>query len=425
VFLVDCVPPSPTQASVFSPLPFAEVITTDARSSRYYTVKQTRVLTTHHICALILQGWTINLVKCPYNIIYNVKKVRERKKTQERIVEGKLEFLQLHDRVVRNNESMCYLKQFVHMFGAAKAQSADKGNKVDKKLYKMVLNAGAGRLGMKDVSSYTTVNYELKNDFSRLFEKNTTEKITSFGRANFELATLINAAGLYIITRQQYLLQLKDIYPDNIPLWDRTPAVIYTDTDSVLFDRDLCLPEVYNELVFSNEIGSWENDTFKNTWSVKAKCNAVVVLGKKSYFMLQKDELGYKDVAMHSKGVPSQHVAAKFYKDNYMLMDVVKKLLLEKQLLITFPGIIRKKVQEDLSRKLFHNWEYNKKINVTTLGMDPFIPKFSFLPNIYQDDFLSFTHSPCEFQNCKHCNPWYCHIKQSLNAYNWKYDRIL
>ena len=433
LFIVLCkvTPPKSTQASIFSPLPFAEQITQmGARACRYFTAPQTRVLTSHHICALIFQGWTVDLRECEHNICFNVLRVgsKNMRKGKQHLVPS----INNPIGVVMNDEDdFCFLAQFVEMFGKAKATAADEANKVDKKLYKMILNAGAGRLGMKDVSRMTNVNFELSDDHVPTFHDNKQGDETSFNKSNFEWAVFINSAALYVITRAQYLLQLKDIYEDNRHVWERHTSVAYTDTDSVLFSLDHVLPEVYESFVMSNEIGTWRDNEFQATWSVKSNCNACAILGKKSYFLLKRDKNGLKDVATHSKGVPTCQVLKKFYDaNNYMREDILKELLDTKSTPVVFNGIFKRATKDDLSYKTFENKEFKKKINVTRCGFDiktMHATAYSFLPNIPSStsQYLTFTHSPCSYFACPYCDEWYLHIAQSIDYYHYRYDRII
>ena len=417
VLLCKVTPPPSTQASIFSCLPFPEFISTDSRSIRFFTVPQTRVLTTHHICALILQGWKIEICNCETNIVFNCDK--------------KNIALPLNKCIGHNSDEHCYLRQFVSMFGKAKAAAADDGSKVDKKLYKAILNSGAGRLGMKDTSQYINVNYKFSKPDIREFLENARAKITTFGSSNFDMATFINSAGLYIITSWQYLLQLKDIYPNNIPLHERHPIVAYTDTDSILYDSDNVLPEVVDSLIMSNEIGIWENDHFKITWSQKYDCNTAVLLGKKSYLLLNEDEKGFKDVVVHNKGIPTKQVVKQFYDGAYLKKSVLDELLSTGRVSINYQHILKTRDTNDLSQKTFFNETISKKLNVAELGGSHLLHgglyNFSFMPKIptKESEQVYFTHSPCHFLDCEYCVEWYFNLAQSIEAYNWKFDRII
>jgi hypothetical protein len=413
---------------VFSPLPFAEQISSaGARSCRYFTVPQTRVLTSHHICALILQGWTVTLKECEYNVCFNIfrQSSKNRKKGKQHLVKEINNPLKV---IMNDQDDFCFLRQFVEMFGAAKAEAADNSNKVDKKLYKMILNAGAGRLGMKDVSRMTNVNFTLDANNVKTFHNSKTQDETTFNKSNFEWAVFINSAALYVITRAQYLVQLKEIYPNNKHVWDREITCVYTDTDSILFARDQVLDEVYETFTISNAIGVWKDNEFQSTWSVKDNCNACAIMGKKSYFLLKRDAKGLKDVAVHSKGVPTCHVLKKFYQNGYLKEEVLKALLDNSSESISFEGIFKRADKDDLSYKTFENKEFKKKINIAKTGFvaeSMFAQAYSFLPQVKQSRYLTLIHSPCSYFNCPYCDEWYLHIEQSIEYYNFKYDRII
>jgi hypothetical protein len=181
----------------------------------------------------------------------------------------------------------------------------------------------------------------------------------------------------------------------------------------------------------SNEIGVWADDEFKATWSVKSDCNACAILGKKSYFLLQRDSKGLKDVAMHSKGMPTCQVLRKFYDINhYMKEDVLKELFDNQSTSVSYNGIFKRADKDDLSFKTFENIEFKKKINVTKCGFNINTMQFtaySFLPEIKSSTtpYLTYTHSPCSYFDCPYCDVWYLHLAQSLNYYNYQYDRLL
>jgi hypothetical protein len=317
------------------------------------------------------------------------------------------------------------------MFGKAKAAAADDGSKVDKKLYKAILNSGAGRLGMKDTSQYINVNYQFRKGNMREYLENARQKITTFGSSNFDMATIINSGALYVITSWQYLLQLKEIYPNNIPVYKRQPIVAYTDTDSILFDADKVLPEVVESMIMSNEIGTWENDAFTVTWSEKASCNTAVIFGKKSYFLLNEDDKGFKDIVVHNKGLPTKEVVKHFYEDSYLKKDVLDEMIDKGTLQICYQHIAKERDEADLSRKTFYNEYITKRLNIAELGgsfkKNGFFYNYSFMPKVVSNDDtkVNFTHSPCHYIDCTYCSEWYFNLAQSLEAYNWKFDRIV
>lgn len=419
VLLCNVTPPPVTQASTLCCLPFPEFLTTDARSIRYFTTPQTRVLTTHHLCSLILQGWKIELCHCDTNIVFNCNKPDVDKP--------------LNECIRYNCDDHCYLRQFVTMFGKAKAAAADEGSKVDKKLYKAILNSGAGRLGMKDTSVYTHVHYQFKKGNIQEYLENARQKITTFGSSNFDMATFINSGALYVITSWQYLLQLKEIYPNNIPIYKRQPIVAYTDTDSILYDSDAVLPEIVAAMEMSNEIGTWQGDHFQVTWSEKSKCNAAAIFGKKSYFLLNEDEKGFKDVVVHNKGIPNREVVKQFYTDSYLKKHVLDEMLEKGIVNITYQHINKERDEHDLSRKKFYNETVTKKLNVAELGgkhtKHGYFYNYSFMPRVIpspcETTIVHFTHSPCHYLDCSYCLEWYFNLAQSLEAYNWKFDRIV
>lgn len=440
ILLCECIPPPVTQASLVCPLPYPELQSTGVRAIRYFTVTQTRVLTSHHICALIFQGWTVVIKTCNWNICFNIKKNNDRRNYSHKRAKTEKNYdnLNLKDLLVTNDQDdFCYLKQFVAMWGGAKADAAEQSDKVNKKLYKMVLNAAAGRLGMKDLSSYTTVDYELNEQNADIYHENYRSKQYMVGKSMYELAVFINSGALYVITRMQYLCQLKDIYPNNKPVWERHSSIAYTDTDSVLYSKQHMLPEVFESLIISKEIGTWNDDEFKTTWSIKTsaeECDAALILGKKAYMLLKYNEekKGYTDVALHSKGIPLT-ITRKFFFDE---KDCLRKDRLEEFLQFTktttfeYEGILRKSIEGDLSRKEFYSTILTKALSVCQLGsasLDGKVNLFQFLPAIPNENepLCVFTHHPCEYADCEYCKEWHFRAEQSLDSYTWLFDRIL
>jgi hypothetical protein len=118
-----------------------------------------------------------------------------------------------------------------------------------------------------------------------------------------------------------------------------------------------------------------------------------------------------------------------FYEDDYLKMDLFKALLESDNVEIKYNGIIKKIVPEDLSQKTFINWEYKKQLNVVKCGPNTSIypiATYKFLPEIKSGkELLTFTHSPCCYLDCEACRQWYFKIRQSLENYNYKFDRLI
>jgi len=419
------VPKDPRKCSVFSPIPFTDQISSGSKSSRYFNIDQCRVLTTHHICALILHGWTVTLMECPYNIIFNCLR---------RDSHGNKQCGTIRENFQPNCEKFRILKDFVEIFGREKADAAEGQQTVMKKLYKMILNAGAGRLGMKEVNTYTNVVMDVSEKGTATLQ-NTRSAISHLGRSVFELAVFINSAGLYIITRMQFLLQLKDIYYGAEPFWARAPSVFYTDTDSVLFDSEKILDDVRNVIVSSKEIGTWQTDHYYDTYSTKSKCDVAIIFGKKSYILgnLSKNSPGkYALSDIHSKGVKISEMTKQLTIDEVNLnMDLLKQIFEDSGMELQYNQILKQVVRSDLSRKLFQNSILRKKVNLARVGRDfamekePYKLDLSFLPCVASDsEHLIYTHSPCQYINCNYCRDFRTVHAHCIELYNWKYDRF-
>jgi hypothetical protein len=233
-------------------------------------------------------------------------------------------------------------KDFVNFFGGNKADAKSENNKSLAKLYKLILNSSYGKLAQKCVkkTKSTDINTIIEIDGRDQVEEDHSD-------SSLYLAQFITAEANFILFSTLYRLQNTHV-SNATPLHGRCGGLLYMDTDSVIFDQDLC-DEL--EWDFSEELGYWneEKNYFHITWkkekSMRKKLpNALIVTGKKSY-ILYKDEdptkpCGINDIkqkemiATKIKGlIGSQHDKLKSEMSSLLNYEDVK---------IKWEGIVKK-----------------------------------------------------------------------------------
>jgi len=429
------IPDKEEYASIFSPLPFPERLTKDTRSIRYFTFSQKRILTSVHIASLIYQGWNVEIIYDPNNILFNVLNNEQKNKYKQKFDNIENE---INKRFVSMNSTseFCWLAEYVDIFGKLKANAASNNDEVLKKIYKMLLNATAGRLGMKIVATYEDVEHSF-NEFHDTFKVNKRSKKVTLNNSDFYIATFINAYGAFIITSWQYKLQLKSIY-NKIPMYERVKTVLYTDTDSIAYNMNEILDEVESSIVYSKDIGNYsiEDKDFNVTFSIKAECNLFIGFAKKSYILADINNAG--DWCLHSfmhKGIPANELRKHFLISNHNNAFVINKKLLHEtftsgQALLSYDHIKRITDPNDMSLKTFENITLTKRFNYLTLGLsansNDQLFNYSFQPLIklepcVEDFICDATHSPCSYVKCIYCREFTFHMGSKIVNFNHNY----
>lgn len=202
------------------------------------------------------------------------------------------------------------LKELVYY----KSQAKIEDNKSFAKLIKCVGSSIYGKFAQKPIAVIYAVNNVLKrsNNYQTTTYQNATHYISSMitSYANFILITVFKE------------LELKFIQ-DKIPIEKRLGSLLYCDTDSIVFDKDICNfdPNYFNQ---NEELGyyDFEKRIFVPTWKSKfPKAKRLIVLGKKSYFMLDEK---YEFLNKALKGIQTgqfnritYEVICSIYKDTF------------------------------------------------------------------------------------------------------------
>lgn len=194
------------------------------------------------------------------------------------------------------------LKEFLTKLIDEKAK-AKEDNKALGKLYKLFANSCHGKLAQKVEAKYRESNYCNDRWYNFSFEAK------DFEKSRIYIATFVTSYA-NLILMQSFLDVEKHYIAAKVPLEERLGSLLYCDTDSIFFsitdDTDL---SVFTQ---SEQLGCFDfkKGEFNATWNRKAnRCNAMMILGKKSYFTMEA--VGDKRIMMDLKlkGVHSAEMA--------------------------------------------------------------------------------------------------------------------
>ena len=311
IFQCNLYPPEDvTQLITFAPM--ASRI--EGISLQYQNIVRKNVtVNTAFLKNYLMCGYRIEIIKDPYNIVFT-----------------NLQYI---------------FKEYIEYFGGQKTSAKEKdANKSKAKLFKLIINAIAGKLAQKpgaDIrTSYTSSDIDIE-----------TAKMEDWTKSNHYLATFIIAEANFILYSTLYRLQLTNIY-NQVPHSERTGALLYMDTDSIIFDADLCDTLEWD---FQEKIGDWNEDTnyFNNTWKAKytkKSPDTLIVLGKKSYFVCRGEEF----IDTKLKGIHKGQME-KFIESISSVLDGTPKTC-------KFEGLVRKPIKLENG-----NQDINKSISVGTI----------------------------------------------------------
>jgi hypothetical protein len=258
---------------------FAPVASRDPSLQRLQYLNKTqygRVLNTAQFKNLILCGFTIELLPHKYNIVFL--------------------------------KTMYLFRSFIKIIGEAKTLARGV-NKTKAKLLKQFLTACAGKLAQKSkdrIAEYRSNAYE-GGGFSTNSSVYAREDWTG---SNHYIATFILAEANFILFSTLYRLSLTSIYA-NIPQSMRCGALLYMDTDSIVYDPAL-VDESRYAFNCSEEIGLFDEITcdFNSTWKEKYRqsTNCFVCIAKKSYILLHRNVDKYTIVERKLKGIHKEQM---------------------------------------------------------------------------------------------------------------------
>lgn len=292
---------APEIVSTWGPVPYRYDDYAGTKKLTYLNCNQTnRALNTVHFRSLILAGWRVELLFHEFNTV----------------------FLQIGKT----------LKPFIDLIGKMKSE-ARLINKTKAKLLKMLLNSAQGKIAQKPTHLLHTQTGN-NQDFG--FEMQTNEKNIEFDwdRSYHYLSSFIGAEAGWILYSASYMLELDYIYEGKSNN-QRCGAILYCDTDSLIFDSGLVNKDYVN-FVCDEQIGEWndEKSNYDSTWKKKyKKIDSVIILAKKSYFLIKKKKLEEKKL----KGVLRREAQSMTYES-------VRNILREGKKQITFKNLAKSNI---------------------------------------------------------------------------------
>lgn len=209
-------------------------------------------------------------------------------------------------------------KSYVEKLGEMKFKAKEKSNKTKAKLVKLFLNSIAGKMAQRPLDN-TIINQTNFIGGKIIYSSN------KFSNENWEtsmhyLATFITAEANFILFSTMYRLQLDYIYLDR-PLSDRTGSILYMDTDSIVFDKEL----VSNKFIFniSEELGYYDDKkhdfyiTWKEKYTKGSGVDRIICLAKKSYAICENEKI----VELKLKGIHKK-IMDKEFRNYSILKDI-------------------------------------------------------------------------------------------------------
>jgi hypothetical protein len=291
---------APEILSTWGPVPLRYNDYSATRKLAYLNCDQfSRALNTVHFRTLILAGWRVELLPYEFNTVFL--------------------------KIEKN------LKPFISLIGKMKSE-ARLVNKTKAKLLKMLLNSAQGKIAQKPthlLHLQTGDKQACDDDFRVLSNEKSIE--FDWDKSYHYLSSFIGAEAGWILYSASYMLELDYIY-DKKPNSERCGAILYCDTDSLIFDSGL-VNKNYANFVCDERIGEWNDETsnYDATWKKKyKKIDTVIILAKKSYFLVKKKRLEEKKL----KGVLRREAQAMTY-------DSVKKIIKEGKKQITFGALTK------------------------------------------------------------------------------------
>ena len=319
-------PKNPNHLVTFAPIPRRKLDTSMNFEKLIYenSSQFNRVLNTVQMRTLIYAGWRIVLLQDKYNILF-----------------AKQTYL---------------FRDFVSILGSMKTQYRST-NKTLAKLCKLMLNSCYGKLAQKPLANYHFQSTEGNGkSFDVLYNLKT--KRNNWNSSMHYWASFILSYANWILFTTCFKLEAHYIYRQ-VPLEGRCGALLYCDTDSIIFDPKLCNPQM--KFNINEAIGLFNEDLceFETTWKrehEEVRIKKLIVIAKKAYCLLtEQNEI----IDLKLKGVHKQTYAQFAYVE-------LKKLLSTEfgSKSISFNSLVKKNGQlNDPNSMMFSNIDILKLIS--------------------------------------------------------------
>jgi len=209
---------------------------------------ESKIITSVHAYTAMLCGYTIRILPDPYNLYFK--------------------------------KSAPCLKDLVMEIIRLKAE-AKEDNKALGKLLKLFANSFHGKLAQKVIAKYHETRRYVNKTINNRFESMT------ISQSRIYLATFVTSFA-NLILMQAFLTIEGNYIQDKISVEDRAGTLLYCDTDSIFFR--LKDEQILTKFTISESLGSFnpETNTFDSTWSRKYnRANGIMIMGKKSYFVME------------------------------------------------------------------------------------------------------------------------------------------
>lgn len=268
-FIVRCNVYAPEEGDLimYGPIPMKRYINNLSIGELFFSNKDqpNRILNSVHIRTLLMAGWRVEVLQDEYNILFH--------------------------------QQCKVFNQFIEIIGSDKTKAREDGNKTLGKLLKRVLTSLYGKQAQRVDNKLHTQT--LKDNRLGNFDV----RVENWGKSRVYHATFICAYANDILFTTMYKLCSRYVYLDR-PLSDKTGLILYADTDSIVFDPDLC--EKY-EFTQGEDIGVYDDvaNEFKITWKRKYTEKHIasgLFIAKKVYMMLDSNK---KFICVKIKGVHS------------------------------------------------------------------------------------------------------------------------
>ncbi len=252
-------------------------------------------LCTADFCSLILAGWKIKINPNKYNILFT--------------------------------EQDYITRKYISIIGEKKTKNTN--NKTLRNFYKLMLNSLYGKLAQKPkhiIHKQTFNNYSIQSNEKLDFN--------DWSSSYHYLGAYITAYSNYIIFQHAYFAELELIY-QYAPLEARTNICLYTDTDSIIINKNKI--SSFLKFQISEEIGTWneEKNNFNVNWKFEdygKPIKSMFIIAKKSYFLMDKDK---NLICLKAKGIHDKIIKTITY-------DLLKTVLDDKPWKVSFEGLSKK-----------------------------------------------------------------------------------